>query len=100
MHIVLQRKTPDSPVYEVTAENEKSSKRVLHRNLLLPCDYLPVEEPVESAVPDVYPKKKTNQTIKQRETTTPPPSQKGRQNKAKVTQSVTMNSDTPCGVVK
>lgn len=56
VHIVIQRKTPDSPVYEVTGENGKSSKRVL-RNLILPCDYLPAEEPVEPAVPDVRPKK-------------------------------------------
>lgn len=68
VHIVIQRKTPDSPVYEVTAENGKSCKRVHHRNLLLPCGHLPVEESVESAVPNLRPKKNQKKTQKERNT--------------------------------
>ena len=43
IYVVVERKGPDSPVYEVESENGGRKNRVLHRNLLLPCDYLPVE---------------------------------------------------------
>ena len=44
-----QRRSSDSPVYEVAPEGGGKS-RVLHRNLLLPCDSLPLEkaEPVHA----------------------------------------------------
>ena len=43
---VVKRMGEDSPVYQVTLESTPSSKpRVLHRNLMLPCDDLPVEQP-------------------------------------------------------
>ena len=45
IHVVVRRKGPDSPVYEVKAETNGTKIRVLHRNLLHPCKYLPVEEP-------------------------------------------------------
>jgi hypothetical protein len=32
-------------VYETKRENGKGKNRVLHRNLLLPCDHLPAENP-------------------------------------------------------
>ena len=35
----------DSPVYSVKVEDGTGKVRVLHRNLLLPCDYLPLEKP-------------------------------------------------------
>ena len=41
-----------SPVYSDKAEDETGKVRVLHRNLLLPCDYLPLEkvpQPVTSS---------------------------------------------------
>jgi hypothetical protein len=46
IHVVVRRKGPDSPVYEVKAETNGTKIRVLHRNLLHPCNYLPVEEPL------------------------------------------------------
>lgn len=44
VYVVVSRKSPDSPVYEITPERGGKS-RVVHRNLLLPCDSLPLEEP-------------------------------------------------------
>ena len=40
MHFVVSRKGPDSPVYDVASESKKKKPRTLHRNVLLPCDYL------------------------------------------------------------
>ncbi|KAK2908200.1 hypothetical protein Q8A73_009273 [Channa argus] len=44
VYVVIQRTHQDSPVYELKPENGKGRTRVIHRNLLLPCDFLPVEE--------------------------------------------------------
>lgn len=43
VHVVLRKKCEDSPVYEVKPEIGKGRTRMLHRNLLLPCDYLPID---------------------------------------------------------
>ena len=48
VHKVIQ-KMKDVPVYKVTPEDGSGKTRVLHRNLLLPCDFLPSEEPVGMA---------------------------------------------------
>ena len=40
----------DSPVYEVTPESGNGRTRVLHRNMLLPCDFLPVTETTATVV--------------------------------------------------
>ena len=48
VHIVQSRKGPDSPVYDVVSELKKKRPRTLHRNMLLPCDYLSCE-PVRPA---------------------------------------------------
>uniref|UniRef100_A0A8C5E4S7 Gypsy retrotransposon integrase-like protein 1 n=1 Tax=Gouania willdenowi TaxID=441366 RepID=A0A8C5E4S7_GOUWI len=50
VYVVTQRKHHDSPVYELKPENGKGRVRVIHRNLLLPCDFLPVatDKPSES----------------------------------------------------
>ena len=44
VHVVVKRRSNDSPVYEVAPEGGGKS-RVLHRNLLLPCDSLPLAKP-------------------------------------------------------
>ena len=43
IHIVVSRKNADSPVYDVKSESGRGKTRTLHRNLLLPCDYLPAK---------------------------------------------------------
>lgn len=44
VHVVVKRRSSDSPVYEVEPEGGGKC-RVLHRNLLLPCDSLPLNHP-------------------------------------------------------
>lgn len=44
IHVVFRKKSEDSPVYEVKAEIGKGRTRILPCNLLLPCDYLPVDQ--------------------------------------------------------
>lgn len=44
VHVVVKRRSSDSPVYEVAPEGGGKSC-VLHRNLLLPCDSLPLDKP-------------------------------------------------------
>lgn len=45
----MTQKRKDMPVYEVRLENGGGRSRVLHRNLLLPCSYLPVEAPISTS---------------------------------------------------
>lgn len=40
IHIVVERMGDDSPVYRIKPERGYSRVRVLHRNLLFPCDAL------------------------------------------------------------
>lgn len=56
IHVVKGRKCPDSPVYVIEPSQGTGRRRVLHRNLLLPCPYL-VDEP-ESHEPDLGEKSK------------------------------------------
>ena len=44
IHIVVRRMNPSSPVYEVKRETGDSATRILHRDLLLPCNDLPVDD--------------------------------------------------------
>lgn len=53
IHVVVRQVNNDVPIYEIRPERGKGKLRVLHRNLLLPCDYLPLD------VPD-QPHKKSN----------------------------------------
>lgn len=43
VYVVTERKHNDSPVYVVQPEKGPGKTKTLHRNLLLPCDFLPVE---------------------------------------------------------
>ncbi|KAK3575427.1 hypothetical protein QTP86_026498 [Hemibagrus guttatus] len=43
VHVVTERKYKDGPVYMVKPESGPGVARVLHRNMLLPCDFLPVD---------------------------------------------------------
>lgn len=43
IYVVLRRLNDESPVYEVKKENGTGRNRVLHRNLLMQCDSLPLE---------------------------------------------------------
>ena len=45
---VVTQKRKDMPVYEVKPESENGRTRVLRRNLLLPCSFLPVETHLKS----------------------------------------------------
>ena len=47
IHVVVSRKGPESPVYDVTSESGDGKIRTLHRNLLLPCDYLQPENDIQ-----------------------------------------------------
>ena len=49
VHVVVSRKGDDSPVYEVKPETGSGGRRTLHRNLLLPCNYLPMDIPSKSS---------------------------------------------------
>ena len=44
VRIIVEQKS-DLPVYEVTPEGRKGKSRTLHRNLLLPCDFLQSDLP-------------------------------------------------------
>ena len=45
IHTVVRQVSKDIPVYELRPETGKGRSRILHRNLLLPCDHLPLETP-------------------------------------------------------
>ena len=49
VHVVVSRKKDDSPVYEVKQEAGSGGSRILHRNLLFPCNYLPIDIPSKSS---------------------------------------------------
>ncbi|KAL6465913.1 hypothetical protein MHYP_G00260460 [Metynnis hypsauchen] len=52
IHKVVRQVTKDVPVYQVVPEQGKGREsRILHRNLLLPCDYLPLEIQLKIANP-------------------------------------------------
>ena len=48
VHVVVSRKGDDSPVYEVKPEVGSGGNRILHRNLILPCNSLPIDIPSKS----------------------------------------------------
>ena len=61
IHVVIKRKSPESPVYEIKPERGEGRKnRVLHRNLLLPCEYLPsdADKPTPKGPPRTIPERR------------------------------------------
>ena len=46
IHVVVERMGVESPVYKVKPESGGGRTRVLHRNLLLPCDVLELDAPI------------------------------------------------------
>uniref|UniRef100_A0A3B3SXZ0 Gypsy retrotransposon integrase-like protein 1 n=1 Tax=Paramormyrops kingsleyae TaxID=1676925 RepID=A0A3B3SXZ0_9TELE len=66
VYVVAQRKYQDSPVYEVRPESGKGKTRILHRNLLLPCDYLPVGQEHLPGRPERENKKTAGKTLTQK----------------------------------
>ena len=57
IYIVDSRKGQDSSVHEVHPESDSNHKRVLHRNLLLPCSFLPYEATPVTTKPSVVVKR-------------------------------------------
>ena len=49
IHVVVSRKGEDSPVYEVKPEHGPGRSRILHRNMLMSCNALPLEEPIPAS---------------------------------------------------
>lgn len=49
IHTVVRRMKEDLPIYEVKPEVGKGRSRILHRNLLLSCDLLPMEGQSDTA---------------------------------------------------
>lgn len=45
IHTVVKQVKENLPIYEVQPEQGRGRLRVLHRNLLMPCDYLPMDLP-------------------------------------------------------
>ena len=67
IHVVISRKGGDSPVYEVKPEIGPGGARILHRNLLLPSNHLPVD--VASKTPPRQHRKQTWRETNQAPTT-------------------------------
>lgn len=49
-HTVVKWLGSNIPIYEVRPQKGKGCPRVLHKNLLMPCDILPFETPPEQTV--------------------------------------------------
>ncbi|XP_061593076.1 uncharacterized protein LOC133457765 [Cololabis saira] len=60
VYVVVSR-AGDLPVYRVCPERKKGPLRTLHRDLLLPCRFLPVSVPESSTPPPVTKKPRTRQ---------------------------------------
>ncbi|KAI3369564.1 hypothetical protein L3Q82_024377 [Scortum barcoo] len=65
VHTVVKQMGSDLLVYEVRPERGKGRSRVLHRNLLMPCDHLPFEKQPEVAKHDQSKQKKKHQPTSQ-----------------------------------
>ena len=65
IHHIVRQRGPDSPVYEVKPETGTDPTCVLHRNLLLPCDSLPLDSDLPKKVP--IPKQESKQVPSRRQ---------------------------------
>ena len=65
VHIVVEQKG-GLPVYEVTPEGQGGKSRILHRNLLLPCDFLLVD-PTEPVSQRTQERRRKSVPVEQRE---------------------------------
>ena len=61
VYIVTKQLDEDSPAYKVKPEEKKGKSKVLHRNLFLPCDHLPIQESTASPKTGKNEKKRTVQ---------------------------------------
>lgn len=58
---IVERRAGELPVYTVRPEGKEGSVRTLHRDLLLPCGFLPVTSEMVSNPPKPVPKPRTRQ---------------------------------------
>ena len=65
IHRIVRQRGPDSPVYEVKPETGTGPTCVLHRNLFLPCDSLPLDSDLPKKVP--IPKQESKQVPSRRQ---------------------------------
>ena len=61
VYLVTKQLDEDSTMYEVKSEEKKGKSKVLHRNLLLPSDHLPIPESIVSPKNSRNEKKRTVQ---------------------------------------
>ncbi|XP_035668285.1 uncharacterized protein K02A2.6-like [Branchiostoma floridae] len=67
VHIIVKQKGKDIPVYEVRPECREGRSRVLHRNMLLPCDGLPLEVPVDKRSKEKTPQREDKRSDNEEE---------------------------------
>ncbi|XP_035664236.1 uncharacterized protein LOC118407810 [Branchiostoma floridae] len=67
VHIIVKQKGKDIPVYEVRPECREGRSRVLHRNMLLPCDGLPLEVPVDKQSKEKTPQREDKRSDNEEE---------------------------------
>lgn len=58
IHVVVSQKGEDSPVYEVKPERGTGRSRILHRNMLMACNALPLEETAQKTAREQNPQQK------------------------------------------
>lgn len=58
IYVIKRQKGEDSPVFELEPENGRGRTRVMHRNMLLPCDFLPITSDANKTVAETRAKKK------------------------------------------
>lgn len=64
---VVTKRADNLPVYTIRPETKDGPVRTLHRDLLLPCGFLPVPETVDSIVPKPVSKSRTRSSLGEQE---------------------------------